>query len=457
MARGKRWTVPFVSLSGIECRVDIYDEGWTGEVTTLQGAASPFVYSEVDDEDLLNTVIRYRTGYLNLIEDSYDALAEIYPSTNTDRYIEFFYQGNLDFNGFIQAQSFEHEWIGGKRVVSLPVISPIGLAAGTTLTFDNTATPTWWTIRYVINLSLSLLNAGYDGFIFPRYMNTPSDITLVVTALYLNNLTIIPFSDDYDKSINPSASNNIYTPKTVEDALTLICTGFGLILHDVPGRPIFQRVDYQGNYVNFGLSAGASLVTPSITSLPLLASVTGADNVESAVMPLSKIEATYAGSRNVPSMTMDRCKGYSRPCAIDDNEFCTNNPNIADFVGTFDVNLGIDSNGQITEGKIGLCAYGSGSLDEMILYRSQNGSSAWDSAYKLCSYTFFEWNGESVRLSFKHQYGTSIEEMDNPAANNHHNIVGVVVKTGSKYYNATSGWQDIPSSITYTKSFVPST
>ena len=43
MARGKRWTVPFVSLSGIECRVDIYDEGWTGEVTTLQGAASPFV------------------------------------------------------------------------------------------------------------------------------------------------------------------------------------------------------------------------------------------------------------------------------------------------------------------------------------------------------------------------------------------------------------------------------
>lgn len=453
MARAIRWTVPFKSLSGISCRVDIFDEDWTGQVATLEGAANPFEYSEIDDEDLLNTVIRYRTGYLRLFENERGELDEVYPNVNTDRYIEFYYGEILDFNGFIEAQSFEDSWEDGRRVVSLPVISPIGLAFGTDYPWDDDTNPTWNNIRGILYKSLTALDANYTGFIFPQYMETPQDITLVATRLYINSLVFAPYNDQYNKYESPSAQNRIFKPNTVEDALMVICTGFGLILHDVPGTPIFQRVDYQGHYVNFGLIGGATQITPRVMTMALFSSVIGTENTESVVMPLSKIEVTYEGSKSIPSMTFDRCKGRSAGCGIPDNEFCTNEPNIGDFDGTFNEYASIGNEGLITEGNIVLGAYGSGSLDEMILYRAASG---WGNGYKICSYTFYEYNGESVRLRFKHLYGDSIENMNNPAYQPSMiaptwATVGVIVKSGNMYYNPQSGWQSIPSSLTYTK------
>ena len=84
MTRAKRWTIPFKSLNGTNCRIDIYDEGWSGAVTELStanantpgvAAADPFYYEENNDESLLE-VIRYRTGYINLVETIYGGLAD---------------------------------------------------------------------------------------------------------------------------------------------------------------------------------------------------------------------------------------------------------------------------------------------------------------------------------------------------------------------------------------------
>jgi hypothetical protein len=69
----KRWTVQFKSLNGTTCRIDIYKRGYTGTIVdTLIAAANPINYSEDNDSDLLNNVIRFRTGYLRLIENYYN-------------------------------------------------------------------------------------------------------------------------------------------------------------------------------------------------------------------------------------------------------------------------------------------------------------------------------------------------------------------------------------------------
>jgi hypothetical protein len=124
MARAIRWQVPFISLNGTQCRVDIYQEDWEGGITILSEtnanapavpAADPFVYEENDSEDTLSDVIRYRTGYLTLIEKEYGGMNDIFPAVNTDRYIEFYYGETLDFTGYIQAQSFENDWSPGPR------------------------------------------------------------------------------------------------------------------------------------------------------------------------------------------------------------------------------------------------------------------------------------------------------------------------------------------------------
>lgn len=414
----KRWTVPFVSLNGTSCRVDIYKRGYTGSdvielsannpTTPGVAAANPFAYSEGDDEDLLNDVIRYRTGYLRLIEETYGALDEIYPSVNTDRYVEFYYGTTLDFTGFIQAQSFDRAWVGGPREIELPVISPLGLANGVKFDYANFNPPSWKSFHSILTSAFALFDAGYLGYYYPSFMSSAS----AVKDIYLNSLTVCPFGGRFYKR-NSSNLDGIYEPKTAEDALKMICTGFGLVLHDDPTFPVFQRVDFQGQYMKLTFPTASELISQSVTDLTTVAEVASAEGRESTVMPLSKIEVTYDGDEKVPDMTFNRCRGSAGTVSSDipDKEFCTNTPVIDDFIGAYDTGAQtIDSAGQIGAGKKILGAYGSGSLREMILFRPNAANNV-----KVATYTFFEWNGYAARLQFLFQFGQSIEQLDNPS------------------------------------------
>ena len=425
----KRWTVPFLSLNGTSCRVDIYQRGYTGStVTTLTAAADPFEYEEDNDEDLLSHVIRFRTGYLRIIEDSYGALSDLYPSVNTDRYIEFYYGTTLDFNGFIQAQEFENPWEPGPRVVELPVISPLGLASGTDIDYSSYNPPIWLSIENLINQMLAKLEGMYDGFYFPKILSINEAITV---NCFVNSLTFCPFGDGYNKDAD---TTGIYKPKTVEYALTCVCTWLGLVLHDVPGRVIFQRVDYNGQYLR-RRDTSNPYYTPSVTDMTAIATIASDENVKSKVMPLTKIDVQYAGEQDVPNMNFSRCRGYSRGCAIDGAFFCTNSPMINDFDGTFTVNASIDAEGKLTKGAICLAAYGSGGLQEMIMFRPNDN---WGTGVYLGAYKFYEWNETTATLSLTFKFGESVELLNNPEDTS----IAVIIKCGSYYWNSqNSRWE----------------
>ena len=77
----KKYTIPFKSLAGKDCRIDIYDSTYSGStVTTLKGAAQPVVIQEEDDESLL-TVLRPTTGYISVVEET--SLTGISPNRRT--------------------------------------------------------------------------------------------------------------------------------------------------------------------------------------------------------------------------------------------------------------------------------------------------------------------------------------------------------------------------------------
>lgn len=445
-----RWQLSFESLNGISCRVDIYKRGYSGSADDLDGADDPFSYDEDNSEDLLNDVIRFRTGYIRVIEESYGDLAALYPTTNTDHYVEFYYGNTLDFVGFMQAQEFENDWAPGPRVLELPVISPLGLAAGTKIPVINP--PQWLTIKQMVKMAFDALGGGYTDFYFPQLMPSDQGGNRIVLQVYLNSLAICPFAGKYDKNGPTGTLEGIYEAKTVEDVLTTICTGLGLVLHDVPATPVFQRIDWHGRYKLYNLATGSSYVDPGVTDIASIGEVVGNQNTESAVMPLSKIEINYDGDKSIPGMTFDRCKGYHRPCALDGKTFCVNDPVIADFNGTFSVSDVIDANGMIASGSVCLGAFGSDGLSESIMFRPVGGTGVY-----ICSYTFFEWNGEGMRLKFRHQYGEGIENMNNPTATipleDVHHVIGVVIKTSDYYYSQTNGWTPSSGSLVYTKTW----
>ena len=244
MARNIRWYFTFKSQNGTTCRVNIFDNDWPeGFVQPLTGAADPFYYEEENSSDLLDDVLRYRTGYIRVVEPLYGSLDAIYPSSIFDRYVEFWYGEHLDFTGYIQMQDFGSTLERGPRVIELPVISPMGL--WDKVKFTTIMPPTTKTIGQLLDIVL-------DGQ--PRYTKvTCPDISGVGLWQTVYSLVVSPWNDDYHHSMNVNPLQKIMEPETFSYLIECICKAFGWICHDTPQALIFTSFDYPNRYVYYDI------------------------------------------------------------------------------------------------------------------------------------------------------------------------------------------------------------
>ena len=295
MARSKRWTIPFKSLNGTDCRIDIYDEGWSGSVTEIStnnvntpgyAAANPIEWQENDEENLLH-VLRYKTGYIRMYEASNGSLNDLYPQTNTEHYVEFYYDSTLMFTGYIQAQSFDNEFIAAPRLVELPIISPVGVSQGIKM---NTVTPGNVNIGSLLQSAITKLNAAYTHVVFPE--STPA------FAGNIKSIIAIPFNDDFDYL--ESGANDVYEPKYISELLEGICNAYGWILHDEPYNLSFSKFDHNGSYVkiwNTDLAIGTTVseVTSGNTSRAFgdYYSISGNNGIVKTILPVKEIEMDF--------------------------------------------------------------------------------------------------------------------------------------------------------------------
>ena len=315
----KRWTIPFVSMANKQCRIDIYDPNWTGGVTELSTtnanapgvpAADPFYFEEDDDQDLLK-VVRFKTGYINLVETVQDGLADIYPTSLKSRYIEAFYDNAICFRGYIQQQSFENDWAAVPREVSLPVISVMGIAESLKFTpnFDYSRRKLGAYMKQVLDLVEPSEGTKYAKVIFPQNnVDFAGDVRQIV---------ITPPNQNFSQAIGTTdaAYEGIYLNEFLEG----VCNAYGWIMHDMPTSVLFTMFDSPANYYAYNVSdlASASNIQLDTTqedlSLDTSLSPSGDDSTITQIMPLKKLTLNYQGE-NPASVTMDyklcRCTTY---------------------------------------------------------------------------------------------------------------------------------------------------
>lgn len=288
-----KWTVPFVSLNGTSCHVDIYKIGYTGStVTTLTGATTPFTYEEDDSHDLLNDTIRYKTGYLRLIETTNGSLSELFPSSDFEHYIEFYYGNRLDFIGFMQAQDFSNGYLPAPKEIDFPVASPLWLTYKRT--FEE---------RIPQNVSLGALldeiltDIGvYTRIMFPYYSDIKLDNTIYSEV-------ICPFNSEFQHTDQATQRNPVYNPMTYDYLLDAICKAFGWVLHDDVQQLVFSQFDYTGTYCyyNKGEVGDPSKLhldgESGGTVVEIEDSFTFADNSakENQIMPFNHVKMEYEG------------------------------------------------------------------------------------------------------------------------------------------------------------------
>ena len=250
MAIGKRWTIPFMSKAGVSCHIDIYQDEWTGSVTTLTGGDTPIIYDEKDDKDLLSP-IRYKTGYINIVEQNYGDLIDLYPDSDTSRYVEFYYGSRLDFTGYIQASSYDNDFCAGPIVVSFPIISPLGLLANKR--FQAITSPGYRRIGVLLEEVITGLGAdgnaynyAYESVVFPKLTSGSYGRDVPTLDAYLRSAVISPRDTDFD--IIYGTVSDLYAPITYLDFMRALCNAFGWMAYDTPNQLVFRRVDCDGDY-----------------------------------------------------------------------------------------------------------------------------------------------------------------------------------------------------------------
>ena len=310
----KKYTIPFKSLAGKDCRIDIYDSTYSGStVTTLKGAAQPVTIQEESDESLL-TVLRPKTGYISVVEDTFGSLAALYPETNTQLMVQIYYDGDLIFYGYIQAQAFENNYEAAPRVLQLPIMSPLALMDGWKFGDDTGNSD------HMIGAYLDECLSLYEDIILPRdllvfeYVNTP-------LQLMVNNRTVCPWNNDYDYGLRTDGTDpSPYDPITYQDFLEGFCHLYGLIAHECGKTLVFQKVDYTGQYVKMdvgdlqedtmdteGMPTGATTLAFESVFTP-----SGQNNREGLVLPLEKLTYDYGDYRENVPMDLSRSKYVMR-------------------------------------------------------------------------------------------------------------------------------------------------
>lgn len=245
----RRWTIPFVSRKNRMCRIDIYDPSWTESVIELStnnanapgvAAEDPFYFEEDDDEDLLS-VIRIKTGYINLIETTFGGLDALYPTRWNNRYVEVYYYYELVFRGYIQQQTFENDWCAVPREVSLPVTSILGMTEMFNVSLPSSTPITDIKLGYLMKQLIDYIdssqNREYSRVVFPHVTDCPEFAgTIHPTVVYEKSSM---FNQEYLSSKQP------YEGMPFLDLLEAICNAYGWICHDLPDEILFTKFDHE--------------------------------------------------------------------------------------------------------------------------------------------------------------------------------------------------------------------
>ena len=310
MARNIRWIGSFKSQNGTSCTVNIYSEDWPAGVTMgITLAADPFYFQEENSSDLLNNVMRYRTGYIRVVEqNTFGSLNDIYPTAIFDRYVEVLYGSTIVFNGYIQVQDFSSELVSAPRILEFPVISPLGLFEKRT--FSNTLYLPPSEVSLGALLDQALISTPYSYVYIPKNFGYPNPVTL---GLKVSTLVVTPWNEDFHYSMNVAPYNKVAKGQTYAYIVEAICKAFGWICHDTPSALVFTAFDYDGTYCYYpvghiGDSDYSSDASISSSAEDLTDYFTASDNDanEETLMPDTGIEISYDGEYGDRTFSFDR-------------------------------------------------------------------------------------------------------------------------------------------------------
>ncbi len=267
MAKNLKYTVPFVSLTGVAYEARIYVEGWTGTSTTLTAGPSPFSTEESGDDWL--QPIAMQTGYLRIVcaESDWRGLV---PTSPRSHFVKLVESGKTDtlWQGYIQYETYTHALYCGTAVYEFPLCSALSLLADAFLPWS----PDRCTFASLIADILG--QANDDGQWRTVYF--PNNIAGSASTDLGSETGLLPFFDVEERIEHDglySYMKESYQPNaTCLEILEEICKFWGWTLHEVGAKLYFCSLDEAGGWRLTTLDDLTHLSTS--TKLPTIAQTT---------------------------------------------------------------------------------------------------------------------------------------------------------------------------------------
>lgn len=256
MAWTCHYQVPFQAKNGDQYNVYIYEQGYSGQIVTLQGADEPFVTQEDNTDDIF-TPIRKQSGYLRVVDTDGTLLEALMPENNTEKRVILFKgtyvngiftpleqtDAAIKWQGFIQAQAYTQPWGENARVLEFPIKSFLASLDNVTMSGSITVTST---------RLAKLLTDGFTALIGTEY---PFGDVYMIGDLYASYhwMTLfLPWIFFYSEDTyeNEGDTQTQWFGRTYYDALSAVLRLFGLTAREEGYRLYFSHFDNAGGNYN---------------------------------------------------------------------------------------------------------------------------------------------------------------------------------------------------------------
>lgn len=120
MNYGLIYKIPFATLDNVPCIIEIEKEGYSGVVTELTAALSPFLV-EIEDEEFLYTPTRFSTAKIGIVGSDY--LQSLFSTAYQQYRVTFKRDKFITWCGFVRPELYTQDYSSTTFELELECIS----------------------------------------------------------------------------------------------------------------------------------------------------------------------------------------------------------------------------------------------------------------------------------------------------------------------------------------------
>lgn len=254
MNYGLIYTIPFATLENIPCVVEIEKEGYSGNVTELTPASSPFTV-DIGDEEFLYTPTRFSTAVIRIVGSDY--LQSLFSTAYQQYRVTFKRNGVVTWCGFIKPELYTQDYTSTVFELELECMSGMSTLEFIDLAVNNRKKEfvTFWSL---LKKCISAANSQYTAIYIPHvYAQNESSYISGINVLENMLVSEQNFFDEDEK------------PMKLKEVLENICKLLNWTCVDWKGELYFVDIDHVGEFIKYNpkLAEEGGTVTPQLLNI----------------------------------------------------------------------------------------------------------------------------------------------------------------------------------------------